>query len=77
MYIDEQKAATLQQAEVLADDYSLTHRSMFLHMDVGMSSIAGGKDKLPISLNPPRPGNPRNPTLDPQIIRGLQEGHVR
>jgi len=29
MYIDEQKADSLQQAAVLADDYSLTHHSSF------------------------------------------------
>ena len=44
-YIDEQKATTLQQAAVLADDYSLTHRSAFLPTKVGVSNIAGGKDK--------------------------------
>ena len=34
-YIDEQKATTLQQAAVLADDYSLTHRSAFFPTDTG------------------------------------------
>ena len=33
-HIDEQKATTLQQAAVLADDYLLTHRSAFLPTDI-------------------------------------------
>ena len=61
-YIDEQKATTLQQATVLADDYSLTHRGAFHSPDVGVGSSAGGKDKPSTSRNPPQPnfGNYRN-----------------
>ena len=63
-YIDEQKATTLQQAAMLADDYSLMHQSAFLPTEVGVSNIAGGKDKSSTSLNPLQPGsgNHRNPT---------------
>ena len=50
------KATILQQAAVLADDYSLTHRSAFLPTDIGLSNIAGGKDKSSTSLNLLRPG---------------------
>ena len=32
-YVDEQKATTLYQAAVLADDYSLTHKSTFCKSD--------------------------------------------
>ena len=63
-YIDEQKATTLQQAAVLADDYSLMHRGAFHSPDVGAGSFVGGKDKSSTSLNPPQPnsGNHRNQT---------------
>ena len=68
-YIDEQKATTLQQAAVLADDYSLTHRGTFYPSDVGIGSFIGSKDKSSsTSLNHPsrsNSGNPRNQT-DPR-----------
>ena len=51
-YTDEQKAIALQQAAVLADDYSLMLQSAFLPTEVGLSNIAGGKDKSSASLNP-------------------------
>jgi len=41
-YIDEQKASTLHQAVVLADDYSLTHRNAFAPAD--SSGSAGSRD---------------------------------
>ena len=41
-YIDEQKASTLHQAAVLADDYSLTHRNAFAPAD--SSGSAGSRD---------------------------------
>jgi len=31
IYIDEQKVENLHQAAVLADDYALTHKSVFKH----------------------------------------------
>ena len=45
-YIDEQKATTLHQAAVLADDYSLTHRHAFPPTDGN-----GSRDDKPV--NPP------------------------
>jgi len=33
VYLDEQKADSLHQAAVLADDYSLTHKNSFLRAD--------------------------------------------
>jgi len=45
MYIDKQKATTLHQAAVLADDYSLTHRSSSVPTESGGS--AGNKDEKP------------------------------
>ena len=51
-YTDKQKAIALQQAAVLADDYSLILQSAFLPTEVGLSNIAGGKDKSSTSLNP-------------------------
>ena len=44
-YINKQKAVTLQQAAVLANDYSLTHRGVFYPSDVGVSSFTGRKDR--------------------------------
>jgi len=41
-YIDVQKASTLHQAAVLADDYSLTHRNAFAPAD--SSGSAGSRD---------------------------------
>jgi len=48
MYIDEQKAGTLHQAAVLADDYSLTHRSAFV--PTGSSGSASNKDDRSTTL---------------------------
>ena len=50
-YIDEQKATTLHQAAILADDYSLTHRSAFLLSDNNNS--CGNRDDK--SIPPPTP----------------------
>ena len=50
-YSDEQKATTLYQAAVLADDYSLTHRNAFLPSD-GNNSAGNRDDK---SMAPPTP----------------------
>ena len=61
-YIDEQKAITLQQAAVLADDYSLTHRGVFYPSDVGVGSFTGSKDRSSsTSLNHPPRSNSANP----------------
>ena len=51
-YIDEQKATTLHQAAVLADDYSLTHRNAFLSNDG--NSAAANRDDKPVTLPNPR-----------------------
>ena len=51
-YIDEQKATTLHQAAILADDYSLTYRSAFLPSDNSNSS--GNRDDKSIPLPTPR-----------------------
>ena len=39
MYLDEQKADSLHQAAVLADDYSLTHQSSFLRHEQQVPSL--------------------------------------
>ena len=39
MYLDEQKADGLHQAAVLADDYSLTHKSTFLRLELQIPSL--------------------------------------
>ena len=53
MYVNEQKATTLHQAAVLADDYSLTHRCAFVPTDSGGS--ASNKDDKSTTL----PSHPR------------------
>ena len=48
------KATTLQQAAVLADDYSLTHRGAFYPSDAGVGSFTGSKHRSSFtSLNYP------------------------
>jgi len=54
-YIDEQKATTLYQAAILADDYSLTHRNAFPHT-VGSGNRDDKSGTLPI---PPKAGRHR------------------
>ena len=73
-YIDEQKATTLQQAAVLADDYSLMHRGAFHSPNVGAGSFVGGKDKSFTSLNPPRQ---TLAIIETKLIKGPQEDHVQ
>ena len=73
-YIDEQKATTLQQAAVLADDYLLTHRGAFHSPGGGIGSFAGGKDKSSISLNP---HDQTMTIIETKLIKGPQEDHVQ
>ena len=71
-YIDEQKATMLHQAPVLADDYLLTHRSVFLPYD--NNNLGGNRDDKSIPPPTPRTTSSRHHT---QLDNGRHDGAKR
>ena len=73
MYIDEQKADSLHQAAVLADDYSLTHKMTF----PSKSDQAGGRSSVPDRKNfemdrhsPPITRSKNHGQNNPRVLAG-------
>ena len=91
MYLDEQKADGLHQAAVLADNYSLTHKSTFLRLEPQIPSLTlpegGSRREEQRQLPPPtrvrnsaqgrgRPDNLQKAVGGPVCFYCKRRGHV-